>query len=303
MVLSGKAAMAVCLSCIGGMMWMLYGRDVPALEIATPLTTVDVPAKVALGQMTMDEWLPPAADEDWRHAAADAFAEPSPVATSLEEPDDAMALAVAEPIAVGSPDEPLMRMLPGPRPDPADLALAVSDDDELLSEPMPEINETVRIGALEEDARRMQAASAEPPTLAEYRVRRGDSLARIARREYGVQDREVIELLMGLNPRVQSRGGQINIGETIVLPEADAVIAWLDSGERASVFKLAADTGPAPRWYTVRENDTLAKIAARYLDDSERWPEILELNKQLKPHKIFPGMRIKLPPAMRMAQS
>jgi len=53
--------------------------------------------------------------------------------------------------------------------------------------------------------------------------------------------------------------------------------------------------------YTIRKNDTLQSIARRLLDDPERWREIQKLNRDLDPRKIVPGMRIKLPPPVRVA--
>ena len=50
------------------------------------------------------------------------------------------------------------------------------------------------------------------------------------------------------------------------------------------------------RWYTIRKNDSLARIARRELKNVRRWPEIVKLNKSLDARKpIHAGTRIKLP--------
>ncbi|MEV6305280.1 LysM peptidoglycan-binding domain-containing protein [Actinoplanes sp. NPDC051861] len=53
-----------------------------------------------------------------------------------------------------------------------------------------------------------------------------------------------------------------------------------------------------PRTYTVRNGDTLFKIAQSQLGKGERWPEIYLLNRALirNPSKIFPGQVFLLPP-------
>ena len=49
--------------------------------------------------------------------------------------------------------------------------------------------------------------------------------------------------------------------------------------------------------YTVQPGDTLSKIAQRYLDKANRYPEIFELNKDVlkNPDLIHPGQVLKLP--------
>jgi len=81
----------------------------------------------------------------------------------------------------------------------------------------------------------------------------------------------------------------------------------VDSTEVATA-EAAGVTAEAPvktggeRWYTIQRNDTLERIAQRYLKDGRRWREIAAMNRALDPHKIVPGTRIKLPPVIRLAQ-
>ncbi len=59
-----------------------------------------------------------------------------------------------------------------------------------------------------------------------------------------------------------------------------------------------ADLAAAPaRYHTVREGDTLSRIAREYLGDGNRWPEILEANRDtLKDERsLRVGMRLTIP--------
>jgi len=49
--------------------------------------------------------------------------------------------------------------------------------------------------------------------------------------------------------------------------------------------------------YTVQSGDTLGKIAQRFLEKANRYPEIFELNKDIlkNPDLIHPGQVLKLP--------
>lgn len=49
------------------------------------------------------------------------------------------------------------------------------------------------------------------------------------------------------------------------------------------------------RWYEIKPKDTLVSIAKRELGSSVRWREIQALNRHIKPTKMRPGVKIKLP--------
>ncbi len=61
---------------------------------------------------------------------------------------------------------------------------------------------------------------------------------------------------------------------------------------------LPADlTAPPARYHTVREGDTLSRIAREYLGDGNRWPEILEANRDtLKDERSLRfGTKLRIP--------
>ncbi|HWQ12831.1 MAG TPA: peroxidase family protein [Roseiflexaceae bacterium] len=55
---------------------------------------------------------------------------------------------------------------------------------------------------------------------------------------------------------------------------------------------------PPPRVHVVQPGDTLRGIAARFLGDARRWPEIFQANRDViaNPDLIRPGMRLVIPP-------
>lgn len=137
------------------------------------------------------------------------------------------------------------------------------------------------------------------PEPKRYVVRKGDSLWKIVRSEWKSTDRTLIRHLIQANPQLRGRD-KIMAGQTLIIPLRPAPGA-------ASLATAAGDAGPQPkaaleaktetiRWYTIRKNDSLARIARRELKNARRWPEIVKLNRELDARKpIFAGMRIKLP--------
>ncbi len=124
-----------------------------------------------------------------------------------------------------------------------------------------------------------------------YLVRNGDSLWKIVRSEWNSTDPALIRLLIRANPQLQKRD-TIRAGQTLVIP---VVSSASGVAVTAPIVASSPQTKPA-RWYTIRRNDSLARIAKRELKNARRWPEIVKLNSSLDARKpIFPGMRIRLP--------
>jgi len=69
----------------------------------------------------------------------------------------------------------------------------------------------------------------------------------------------------------------------------------------ASVSAAAGDQGAV--WlYTVRRGDTLITVAARYLAQVERWPEVQRTNQITDPTRLIPGTILRIPAAMLRRQ-
>ena len=139
----------------------------------------------------------------------------------------------------------------------------------------------------------------------EYRVRRGDTVLKIMRRVWHSDDPQLLNTLLAANPHIAERRNRIFPGEVLTIPalasEQPAITTVaLGPPERARSAFGADDSsaGIRPRWYVVRRQDTLMRIARRILGDARRWREIATMNELADANKIPVGMRLRLPPLL-----
>ena len=122
-----------------------------------------------------------------------------------------------------------------------------------------------------------------------YEVQPGDTLWRIARKQYGEGDtKRIVSQIESINPDIDA--SSLPIGRKIKLPNKlpDGLVT------PPLVEQAAADGNVL---YTVREGDSLQRIAQRQLGDSGRWNEIWTLNKARinDPASIQVGQTLLLP--------
>jgi nucleoid-associated protein YgaU len=285
MVMNEKAAMAICAAVIIGMPCGLQ-RFVAPSQVPSPLGQARpaIPAAADRG---------PRSAADPRLAWVRHFQRPSPFEAQAgvnRNPDALALLTPSEPLVTAAEPVPLpplygqeVTVAAVAQPDPGD-ALAGSAEVVLAA---------ADLGSVDPPA-------AEPKR---YRVAKGDTLIKIARRQWNSDDRRLVALLSDANPEVREQKNRIVVGQELVIPDAASALAAV-APEQAQ-----ADAGPGTdktgdeRWYTIRRNDTLASIARRFLNDGRRWREIVALNHPLDPRRIVPGMRIRLPAMLRLAQN
>lgn len=288
MALNVKAAMLICMGFVGSMSWLLQGLAPRERPLRSPLA-VRSEADVAGAYGDRPAWMnrlarsnavdtaravAPLPGTDARLVRSDRDEGESPgslppLVRTLADPLETVVAAIREEYA------PEPTLLAAATPSPAEGELRSSAETEPLT-----------VAAV--------PSPADVPVT--YRVAKGDSLARIARRELNSTDPRVVQLLLDLNPQVRSRRGQqVAVGETLTLPDADAV-----RRVQAGVVLARARQTDAWEWYTIQPKDSLASIARQQLKDGRRWREILELNSRLDPRKIVPGTKIKLPSAVRV---
>lgn len=136
---------------------------------------------------------------------------------------------------------------------------------------------------------------------ATYTVQKGDSLARIAARTLGDEQRwpEIQALNAGLSPK------SLRVGAKIVLPvDAKTSTAATKStkptvnGSQPVAKQTEKATPPAKksgRSYVVKSGDSLRAIARRELGDENRWNEIAALNPGVDPKRLLVGKSLRLP--------
>jgi len=122
-----------------------------------------------------------------------------------------------------------------------------------------------------------------------YRVRSGDTLSSIARRELGNADRwrEIAKA----NPSVDPN--RLKVGQALTLPGRAGQASAPSTGPSNAGNELAARN--VSRAYTVRPGDSLWTIAATQLGDGGRWREIQALNGNLNGSSLQVGMQLALP--------
>jgi membrane-bound lytic murein transglycosylase D len=133
------------------------------------------------------------------------------------------------------------------------------------------------------------APKAQPkPAAKRYAVKRGDTLASIAR-AHGTTP-QALQTANGVkNPRSLRPGQKLTIPGTAT---AAASAAARDREETQVASALPPYSGPPLAVYTVRPGDTLYSIASRH---GLRVDDIVRVN-QLRSHKLSVGQRLRLPP-------
>jgi nucleoid-associated protein YgaU len=288
--LSVKLSLCICLGFIGGMTWLVDRVGQP--EFALPVN-----AAAELPVLTAERAL--------EAPALARFAWPSAVEPVAAERADAPRLVIAPPAETETPVSSYLPPLAALESEVPVVRLASYEADEVLVAAWPPAEPAVEAAPVVEDA----AVAA--PVVTEYVVQRGDSLARIARREWSKAGPEQLELLLAANEHLRERPHRLLAGETIVIPDPAAASSLARSASpkdpvvpSAHAVETAAVEAPATAgaaWYTIQERDTLSSIARRLLNDERRWVEIKRLNGLEKEGRLMPGMRIKLPPPLALA--
>ncbi len=139
--------------------------------------------------------------------------------------------------------------------------------------------------------------SSSPRTV---KVRGGDSLQRLAKRELG--DKDLWRLLASVNGLRSPY--TIQAGQSLKLPSEEAVAASLQAMGRGSGAGASGNgggqTGPAAaggsRQHVVRSDETLGEISQRYYGTSKHWQHILRANGLSDPRELRAGKTITIPP-------
>ncbi|MBN2180649.1 MAG: LysM peptidoglycan-binding domain-containing protein [Sedimentisphaerales bacterium] len=140
-----------------------------------------------------------------------------------------------------------------------------------------------------------------------YVVKEGDgNLSNIAKKCYGeIEGNRLVNVnrIFEANRNILKSADEIFVGQKLIIPPLP--VSRQNSTENRSVFSNQlfervnsvggrSDTG---RWYVVKEDDSLWKIAAEQLGNGSRYTEISKLNADILADEddLDPGMRLQLP--------
>ena len=156
----------------------------------------------------------------------------------------------------------------------------------------------------------MQAGRTEPARPARpqtYTVQEGDrNLSNIAKKFYGeVEGNRLVNInrIFEANRRVLKTADEIFVGQKLLIPPLPVSTQTRDTNRGIfsnQLFENVTSIGgrrESVRWYVVKEDENLWKIAAVQLGKGSRYTEISKLNADIlvDEDRVSPGMRLRLP--------
>jgi LysM repeat protein len=134
-----------------------------------------------------------------------------------------------------------------------------------------------------------------PVTGREYRAVPGDSLSRLAAKLPGGNTKANRDAIMAVNPALKANPNVVIAGRTYILPAAGPAITPAHSAVAA--VPAAAAATRQERWYTVKEGDSLWRIASEEVGSAGAVAQIKALNKETLEGSdvVRIGMKLRLP--------
>jgi nucleoid-associated protein YgaU len=142
--------------------------------------------------------------------------------------------------------------------------------------------------------------SREVGAVNEYKAEPGDSLSRMASRLMGANTKANRDAIIAANPSLRDNPNKVIVGRTYIIPSAGAGDAKLANSTPAPAeppAQVASQSGEY--WYTVKEGDSLWRIAKEQLGRGSAVAAIKELNQDILTGEnrdvVSVGMKIRLP--------
>lgn len=125
----------------------------------------------------------------------------------------------------------------------------------------------------------------------------GDTVCKLAAKYLGGNTKSNREAIIRANPSMTPDGHLVITGRTYVIPATVAHDVEAAAPEDPAKTSRITPARSAPTLYTVKDNDSLWKIAAAQLGSGNRWTEIRDLNQHLLKGgaQLQVNMRLKLP--------
>ncbi len=250
-------------------------------------------------------------------AAERAARRPTEVRPASDPPDEARTAP-----RIPSPEEPPAEKPPAPRKRPAKPAVPPT-----RKEPAE-----THLAHGEASGQKEEAGSGAKIVPAVYVIQRNDNLSKICKRIYGQADYRIVQAVYEANRDRLKNKNIVIPGQRLRIPPwpatrvertqpaGSAKERTEDKGRAKGLIKLPEQKGGPERkseaskrsagrekksggsqrryrWYRVRRNDSLSKIAQKKLGNGRRWYEIYKMNKSKlrKPNRLPVGTMIKVP--------
>jgi nucleoid-associated protein YgaU len=134
----------------------------------------------------------------------------------------------------------------------------------------------------------------------------GDSLSRIAAKFFGTNTKSAREAICNVNPSLKQNPNVVVVGKTYYIPPplstatTPAAVVQTPAPAPAPAAAPVAQAPAAPstdNWYTIKDGDTLTKIAMEQCGSAGMVQSIVDLNKEtLKdPNHVVVNTKIRLP--------
>jgi hypothetical protein len=136
--------------------------------------------------------------------------------------------------------------------------------------------------------------------MTKYTAAEGDTVSKMASRFLGGNTKENRALIVAANPSLQANPDKIIVGRSYNIPKPGAIIvqpAPVANSSPSSASRSTPANNTGEIWYTIKEGDTLSRIAQEQCGTVGAVQAIIELNPETlsDPNNIVVNTRIRLP--------